>query len=294
MTPEEKKAQTKLNIPQNKSKDEPKQKRKDVQEKSFEELKAEQVSRDTATTLKFVGLIAFFAMMALGIFLAWPYVADLFQEGGVTRVIEEVQNAGTSGVFILLGMQFLQIVVAVIPGEITQVAAGMLYGPWFGALILIAGCVISSAFIYQVVHRLGAPFVQSMVPIKYLAKFREFEAKGRLNMTVFILFLIPGLPKDVFTYLVPLTDMRMKDFLVISNVGRIPGIIVTTYAADSLIEGHYARAAIIFAAAALIVVIGIVFRTRILHVVENIHLKFGDKKDRVKDKRQQKKSEKDS
>ena len=64
-----------------------------------------------------------------------------------------------------------------------------------------------------------------MVPVQYLEKFRKFEKTGKLNIIVFILFLIPGLPKDVFTYLVPLTDMRMRTFLLLSNVGRIPGIV---------------------------------------------------------------------
>ena len=91
-----------------------------------------------------------------------------------------------------------------------QLAAGMMYGPWLGAALILVGCVISSAFIFELVHRLGAPFVQSTVPVKYMDKFREFEKTGKLNSIVFILFLIPGMPKDVFTYIVPLTDMPMK------------------------------------------------------------------------------------
>ena len=68
-----------------------------------------------------------------------------------------------------------------------------------------------------------------MVPTKYLDKFRAFEKSGKLNMIVFILFLIPGLPKDVFTYLVPLTDMRMRDFVLLSNIGSIPGAVSYTH-----------------------------------------------------------------
>lgn len=215
---------------------------------------------------KFAGLIAFFAIMALLVYLLWPYFHELFEPGGLDRVINDVRSAGPVGFLILLGLQFLQIVVAFIPGEATQMAAGLIYGPWVGALIIFAGCVLSSAFIFVVVKRLGALFVQKMVPTQYLEKFRKFEESGKLNITVFILFLIPGLPKDVFTYLVPLTDMPMRTFLILSNVGRIPGIVVSTYAASGLAEGRVLESVIIFAVLAAIAIVGILLRDKIMDV----------------------------
>lgn len=215
---------------------------------------------------KFAGLIAFFAIMALLVYLLWPYFHELFEPGGLDRVINDVRSAGPVGFLILLGLQFLQIVVAFIPGEATQMAAGLIYGPWVGALIIFVGCVLSSAFIFVVVKRLGAPFVQKMAPTQYLEKFRKFEESGKLNITVFILFLIPGLPKDVFTYLVPLTDMPMRTFLILSNVGRIPGIVVSTYAASGLAEGRVLESVIIFAVLAAIAIVGILLRDKIMDV----------------------------
>ncbi len=211
----------------------------------------------TADIVKFVGLLVFIAVMVFVCVLLWPLVSEIFEPGGVERVIQDVQNAGPLGVAILLAIQFLQIVVAFIPGEVVQIAAGMMFGPWFGALIVLVGCVISSAFIFVLVHKLGAPFVRDMVPADAMEKFRHFEESGRLNVVVFILFLIPGLPKDVFTYLVPLTDMRMGTFLLLANVGRIPGIVVSTYAASQFIEGDYVSSIIIFVIAAVLAIIGL-------------------------------------
>ncbi|WP_139651740.1 TVP38/TMEM64 family protein [Raoultibacter phocaeensis] len=243
------------------------EKKEELEERAHQTVKIGTKSFEKGDIIKFAGLIAFFLVMLFVCVLIFPYIKELFEPGGVERVIDKVRGAGPVGVFILLGLQFLQIVVAFIPGEVTQVAAGMLYGPWFGALIILIGCIISSAFIFALVHKLGAPFVQSMVPTKYLEKFRAFEKTGKLKMIVFILFLIPGLPKDVFTYLVPLTDMRMRDFVVLSNIGRIPGVIVSTYAADGLIDGRIWESVIIFVVAAVIAVIGIVFKDKIMEVV---------------------------
>ena len=218
-----------------------------------------------ADLFKFGGLIAFFVLMAVVSVAIAPLILELTERGGVERVVQDVRNAGPGGVLILLGMQFLQVVVAFIPGEVVQVAAGMMYGPWGGAAVVLVGCVISSAFVFFIVHKLGAPFVRAMIPEKWMGKLEDFEGTDKLDVMVFVLFLIPGLPKDVFTYLVPLTDMSMRNFLVLSTVGRIPGILMSTLAADGLMEGDIMRSVLLFLVAAGIAALAIVFHEKIMH-----------------------------
>lgn len=218
-----------------------------------------------ADLFKFGGLIAFFVLMAVVCVAIAPLILELTEPGGVERVVQDVRNAGPGGVLILLGMQFLQVVVAFIPGEVVQVAAGMMYGPWGGAAVVLVGCVISSAFVFFIVHKLGAPFVRAMIPEKWMGKLEDFEETDKLDVMVFVLFLIPGLPKDVFTYLVPLTDMSMRNFFVLSTVGRIPGILMSTLAADGLMEGDIMRSVLLFLVAAGIAALAIVFHEKIMH-----------------------------
>lgn len=222
--------------------------------------------------IKLIGLLAFFALVIVVVVAAWPTIMGLFEPGGVERAIASIQNGGIGGVFILLGMQLLQIIVAFIPGEVVQVAAGMIYGAVGGSLIILLGCVISSAIIYQLVHRLGAPFVQAMVSEKHMRRFQGFENSGKLNVTVFILFLIPAFPKDVLTYIVPLSHMKMSTFLVLSTAGRIPGVVVSTYAASGLISGDFVSSVIIFAVLAVLLIAAVLLRKKIAKV---IHEKFG-------------------
>ena len=222
-----------------------------------------------ADVIKFVGLLVFLGLCAFLVIKMWPYIGMLFEDGGAEALKEKIHDAGPAGVFIILGVQLLQIIVAFIPGEVVQVAAGMIYGTWGGFAVLLVGCIISSAIVFTLVRKLGAPFVQNMVSTEYLDKFRAFEATGKLDLIVFFLFLIPGLPKDVFTYLVPLTDMPIGRFLVLSTAGRIPAMFMSCFAANGIMEGNYVTSAIIFAAAAVIAVLGVVFRDKILAVFEN-------------------------
>ena len=246
------------------------ERREKLQEKANEETELHGRQVRNGDIFKIVGLVAFIAIMALVCWLLWPYIHDLFEPGGVDKVINDIRAAGPMGFLILLALQFLQIVVAFIPGEATQMAAGMLYGPWVGSLILIVGCVLSSAFVFTVVHRLGAPFVRDMVSEKWMTKFDKFQKSGKLELTIFILFLIPAMPKDVFTYLVPLTEMRMRTFLVLTNVARIPGILVSTYAASGLVDGNVWQSIVIFAVFAVVAVVCLIFRERLMGSLEKL------------------------
>lgn len=223
---------------------------------------------DHATIYKFVGLIVFFILMAIVIVCIWPYIHEIFEEGGLERVTTQVREAGIGGIFILLAFQFIQIVVAFIPGEVVQMAAGIIYGPWWGAAIILVGCILSSGFVFILVHKLGAPFVQAMVPEKYMAKLRNFESSPKFNVIVFVLFLIPGMPKDVFTYITPLSHMRLGTFLALTNAARIPGIVVSTYAADGLVEGRIWESVCIFLVLAVIAVVALVVYNKVVGKVE--------------------------
>ena len=215
--------------------------------------------------VKIVGLLAFIVLSALIVALLWPYLGLLFEDGGLDLMVAKIHDAGPLGVLVLLALQLLQIIVAFIPGEVVQVAAGMIYGPWGGSAIILGGCVISSYLIYQLVHRLGQPFVADMVSIEHLGKIRTFEQSGRLDIMVFILFLIPGMPKDVLTYLVPLTEMPVGRFIAITTVARIPGVFMSTFAAAGIADGQYVQSIAIFVVVALLAVMALVFRKRIMN-----------------------------
>lgn len=202
--------------------------------------------------IKLVGLVVFIVLITAIVVAIWPTLSIVFEPGGVETLIELITSQGPLGVLILLGMQLLQIIVAFIPGEVVQIAAGMMYGPLWGSVVILVGCVLSSMVVYELVHKLGAPFVRSMVGEKQLLKFRQFELSGKFGVTVFILFLIPGFPKDVLTYIVPLSDMNLRTFLLLSTIGRTPGVIISTYAAAGLADGNIVTSVIIFVVAALI------------------------------------------
>lgn len=242
--------------------------RERASEKAHEQTTVRGHTMERGTIFKFIGLLAFIAIIAVIMVLLWPSIKDLFNEGGAQRLVARLKAAGGMGVLALLGIQFLQVIVAFIPGEVVQLAAGLMYGPWLGALIILAGCVISSFVVYQLVHKLGAPFVRSMVSEKHMERFERFEKSGKLDIIVFVLFLIPGMPKDVFTYIVPLTSMKVKRFLTLTTIARIPGVLASTYMAHGFSKGDIVGPITVMCVVALLAVIGFVFRERLMNFFE--------------------------
>ncbi len=171
--------------------------------------------------------------------------------------VKWVSSQGVFGFLVLLTLQILQIVIAFIPGEIVQVVAGAMYGTWGGLGLCFLGCIIASAAVYALVARFGRDFVVTAIGEEKLAKFDFLNSSEKLDTIVFVLFLIPGIPKDVLTYIVPLTPMHMKTFLILSNVARIPGMIASTLVGSSIVDTNWVAIIIVFAIVAVIGGLGI-------------------------------------
>ena len=188
---------------------------------------------------KFGVLIGIVALSIVVTVVLWPTIVSLTTEEGVAQVTQAVRDSGPLAVLIMLGLQFLQVIVAFIPGEVVQIVAGILYGPFWGTVLILGGACGSTIIIYYLVQKLGAPFVQKMVPAETQKKLDFITRTSRIDAIVFVLFLIPGLPKDFITYLVSVTDVRPKRFFLFSTLGRAPGVIATSFAGSSIADGNW-------------------------------------------------------
>jgi len=233
----------------------------------------EQQGISFADKLKFGGLIVFLLLLVVVGVLLMPYFANLTTEEGRLALSLMIRDTGVWGVLICVGLQFLQVVVAIIPGQVVQIVVGAIYGPLYGTIMLVFGALFSSLFVFYVVRRLGAPFVHAMISKKHEDKLRFFKESKRLDVIVFVLFLIPGLPNDLFTYLVPLTEMRPANFFILSTLGRFPGIVMSTFIGSAAIQGHYAVAIVVALIAGGLGALGIIFNGKIMKAMDALMLK---------------------
>ncbi len=220
-------------------------------------------NEDKKSTLKekIVGalpLIVFLFLMAVLTVIFWPEVAVLGTEEGQAAFSELVKESGFFGWLIALGVQLLQIFLAFIPGEPIEILLGVLFGPWLGTFTCLFGIFIGTLTIYFLVKRLGVKFVKRTVGDKDITKYKFLSDPTKIELTVFILFFIPGTPKDALTYIAPLAPIAGWKYLLIATFARIPSVITSTILGDSIKNGDYTLAVIVFAVTALISVAGFV------------------------------------
>ena len=152
--------------------------------------------------------------------------------------------------FILL--RIAQTAFKVIPGEALEIAAGCAFGTWGGLLWCLVGSFLGTALILFLGRRYGVKMVGLFVPPQKLKVTKIFKNGRGMDGTIFLLYFVPGLPKDVFSWLFSLTDEKPYKFLILTTLARIPSIITSTYAGGALTAGNYQAFAIVFGFTAIL------------------------------------------
>ncbi len=218
--------------------------------KRYEQLTARQ---QKAILLSSVSLFAVL-MLLIGYYAGRPLIRyarepELFRQW--------IDSYGVWGRAVYLLIVAMQVIVAVIPGEPFEIAGGYCFGFLEGTLLCLGGILLGSVIIFCFVKRFGHYFVNIFFKKETLDRLDFLKDPSRLNFLTFLIFAIPGTPKDLLTYTVGLTDMDLKTWALISFFARIPSVITSTYAGYTLGEQDYRKTVLIFAVTMVISVIGV-------------------------------------
>ena len=205
------------------------------------------------------------AGLGLFLFAALTLVVFYFAGRPMIRFVRQpdrfrawVDSRGAAAPILFIGMVVLQVIVAIIPGEPLEIAAGYAFGAAEGTLLCVCGTFLGGMLVFQLVRRYGTRAIEVFFPLEKLRSLRFLgKNEKRLHITVFILFFLPGTPKDLLCYYVGLTKLPLKSWAVISLVARLPSIVTSTVGGNALGTRQYIFAAIVFAATLLISALGI-------------------------------------
>ena len=146
----------------------------------------------------------------------------------------------------------LQVIIAWLPGEPLELGAGYAFGFWEGSLLCMIGIIIGSVTVFLLVRIFGRRFVTLFFSEEKIDSIPLLQDNKRLTLLSFVIFLIPGTPKDILTYGAGLTKMPLPSWLLICGVARIPSVITSTMSGSALGAKRYGFAAIVFGATLLI------------------------------------------
>lgn len=196
-------------------------------------------------------------MIGITIYLI-PVIKELNTTEGQQAFQEKINNSGFLGVLMLFGLQFAQIFLFIIPGEPIEILAGICYGEIWGTIFIMVSSAIITLFIYLLVHKLGRKFIYDFIDKKKIQKIENskiFQNPKTIRFIIFILFFIPGTPKDLLTYIAALLPIKPLEFIIISSIARFPSVVSSTWAGASLLEGNWKLSLIIYGVTFLIVAI---------------------------------------
>ncbi|MBR6593800.1 MAG: TVP38/TMEM64 family protein [Clostridia bacterium] len=175
-----------------------------------------------------------------------------------------IDSFGVKGYLVGLGIQILQVFVALIPGEVIEIGLGYAFGWFSGTLICLLGVAIASSAVFLLVKKAGIKVVELFVDTDKINNLRFLNSEKKLNTTVFLLFFIPGTPKDLLTYPVGLTRMTLAQFIGITMVARLPSVMSSVFVGHFAVEEDYLLSAVIFAATAVISLLGVLIYNKLL------------------------------
>lgn len=212
-------------------------------------------NRHEKTRKRMAGCIG---ILLLFLLLSWVLGKEILGFIGDAAAFRAWVNAHkTSSRLVFVGMIALQVIVAVIPGEPLEVMAGYAFGVIEGTILTMIGIFIGGLLVFLLVKRFGLRFVTAFIAEEKLTRFRFLENETKLSLIVFVLFLIPGTPKDIMTYMVGLTPMKLSRWALISLVARFPSIITSTLGGAAMGVQDFGLAIKVFAVTILISALGL-------------------------------------
>ena len=221
----------------------------------------EQPKNTTKQILLVVLLLAGIAAVAA---VCMPLVRLLAQPETQEKLRSTIASLGVKGWFLFLLLQMLQIIVAFIPGEVVQLMAGVLYGTWGGLFTCLLGALFASAIIFFVVRKAGEGLLVRLFGKNKLAEYDFLRDSERIETVTFVLFLIPGVPKDLLTYLAGISRINPWRFLLLSTLARTPALVVSTMIGSSASQGSLLVTALLTIGVAVAALVGVVYRKRLM------------------------------
>lgn len=201
------------------------------------------------------------AIIALTILYA-PAITRLV--GNPDHFRQFIDSYGALSILVFIGFQVLQVIIAAIPGEFVQIAGGYIFGTVLGTLYSVIGIMIGAVIAFFSARLLGYKVIAALITQANIDKFSFLLNNKKGETVVFLLFLIPGLPKDILVYIAGLSPLKPLRFFLIYLFARLPGLVGSSLIGENIQQKNYVLALIIFVAACVLFMIGILSKDLIM------------------------------
>ena len=185
------------------------------------------------------------------------------------RLLQFIKANHAHAATIFIGMQIVQVLAAPLPGEITGFVGGVLFGPWWGVLYSTIGLTAGSWLAFMLARWLGRPIMERLVRRETIERY-DYVMKHKGLLLAFLMFLIPGFPKDILCYILGLGHMRQRDFLIVSASGRLLGTVLLTVGGSFFRDAHYGALFTVIGLSLAIILAVMIYRERLERALQRM------------------------
>ena len=168
-----------------------------------------------------------------------------------------VDSLGVWGDLAFIGILVFQIIFAFIPGEPFELLAGYAFGAIEGTLLCMAGIIIGSLLVFTLTKKFGVKLVELFFSMDKIRSLKFLHNKQRMYFITFIVFFIPGTPKDLLSYVAGLTPIKLGPWLLLSTIARIPSVLTSIISGDAVGTQNYIFALIVFGITGVLSITGL-------------------------------------
>ncbi len=179
-----------------------------------------------------------------------------------------------AGGFIYVGLQILQIMIPVIPGQALQLAAGYMYHFFPGLFLSLLGIGLGTVISFTIARVLGHDAMVLLFGQERVQTFVRRLNSKRAYLIIFLLYLMPGFPKDFICFAAGVSEIRLVPFLILSLVGRTPALALSILIGNMTRVGSYSGALVAVAAAALLFVLFFWKRKALMALCDDMYERF--------------------
>ena len=200
-------------------------------------------------------IVLFIGFCALvGWFIGRPMISFVSEP---EKFRDWVDAHGIWGNISFILMMMFQVIIAFVPGEPFEIGAGYAFGAVEGTFLCVIGITLGSVITFLLVRKWGIRFVEIFFTYEKIKSLKFLQNEKRLGLIIFLIFFLPGTPKDLVTYFVGLTDIKLKHYLVLVSVARLPSIVTSTLGGNALGGKKYIMAIIVFSVTVLLSGVGL-------------------------------------
>jgi uncharacterized membrane protein YdjX (TVP38/TMEM64 family) len=192
---------------------------------------------------------------------------DILHDRHQLKVI--IRSFGPYSPLAYILLQIIQVVVAPIPGGAIEFLGGYLFGVEAGFFYSMIGLILGSWMAFSLARIFEKLAVEKFVSPQTIKRFDYLIGHEGLILS-FLLFLIPGFPKDALCYLLGLTPMHLGIFLIISTIGRIPGTLMATLQGAKAFEHQYKSFLVLLGISALVILAFYIYHDEIHHWIKRL------------------------